>query len=163
MKSNFESLKKWGEKNQPHPLAGHELRFQRKLKRKNKPVKRMSTWFSIAASFLIILGLNISNETPAPSTLGFAAFYTEQIEQQLKRIETDYTQEFTQPISDSKQQLKALDEAYQQLTIELENNHNHPLLVKAMIENLQQQLALLTALEQQLLELKTQEYENKIL
>lgn len=163
MKSNFDSLKNWSEKRNPHPHLGHELRFQRKLKRQNKPVKRMIAWASIAASFLLILGVNFSAETTTSSSPGFAAFYTEQIQHQLKRIETDYPQEFQQPISDSKQQLIALHDAYEQLAIELENNHNHPLLIKAMIENLQQQLTLLSALEQQLLELKTQDYENKIL
>lgn len=148
---------------QAPPLEGHQLRFERKLQRHNKPVKRMLNWLSIAASITLLIGFSISPVIEQQEPPAFARFYTQQINRQLNTIEHKYTGEFSLPIEDSKQQLQALEKDYQLLLTQFNTQYSHPLLLNAMIENLQQQLQLLKELENHLEELKTLHYENEVL
>lgn len=148
---------------QAPPLEGHQLRFERKLQRQNKPVKRMLNWMSIAASITLLIGFSISPFIEQQEPPAFASFYTQQINRQLNTIEQKYTAEFSLPIEDSKQQLHALEKDYQLLLTQFNAHNNHPLLLNAMIENLQQQLQVLGELENHLKELKILHYENEVL
>lgn len=148
---------------QEPPLEGHHLRFERKIQRQNKPVKRMLNWVSIAASITLLVGLSISPIIEQQEHPAFARFYTQQINKQLNTIEQKYTKDFSLPIADGKQQLQTLERDYQLLLTQFNAHSNHPLLLNAMIENLQQQLQVLRELENNLKELKTLNYENEVL
>lgn len=158
----FESL---GEKiDRTKPLAGHDLRFQRKIERQNKPAASMFTWLSIAASLLLLIGLvNHMTTSPAPTSHEFTQFYEQQIECQLQQIEINYKEQFSLPVQDIKQQLLELDTDYKRLESAFNENHQHPLLLKAMIENLQHRLELLLETEELLYQRNSNHYENSTL
>lgn len=158
----FESLGERIEKTKP--LAGHELRFQRKIERQNQPATRMITWVSMAASLMLLIGLtNYATTSPAPPSHELTRFYEHQIERQLQQIEINYKEQFSLPIQDIKQQLVELDDAYKKLETAFNANHQHPLLLKAMIENLQHRLDLLLETEQLLYQRISTNYENSTL
>ena len=146
------------------PLAGHELRFQRKLERQNQPSAPMINWLSMAASLLLLIGLTSYNPTsPTQSSQTFTAYYEQQIEQQLQQIEINYEKKFSLPIHDIKQQLSELDREYKKLATAFNERHQHPLLLKAMIENLHHRLDLLIETEELLNQRNLANYENSIL
>ncbi len=78
-------------------------------------------------------------------------------------METTYKTDFSTPLQDIKFQLELLDTSYRQLETRFNDLEQHPLLLKAMIDNLQQQLELLNELEQALKARKENDYENSIL
>lgn len=158
----FESL---GERiERAKTLAGHELRFQRKIERQNQPARRMITWVSVAASLMLLIGLiHYATTSPAPPSHELTRFYEHQIERQLQHIEINYKEQFSIPIQDIKQQLVELDTAYKKLETAFNENHQHPLLLKAMIENLQHRLDLLLETEQLLYQRNSTNYENSTL
>ncbi len=164
MKSMNKQFQQLGKQALPPPLEGHHLRFQRKLQQQNKPIVRMMTWISIAASIAMVLGLSTSMlETSPSSSQELTHFYEMQIEAQLEVLEVSYQDLYALPLQDIKQELKRLDEDYKLLQVQFEQNHQHPLVLKAMIDNLQQQLTILSELEKTLNELKTIQHENELL
>ena len=85
------------------------------------------------------------------------------IQTQLHYLEINYQEDFAIPLQDIKSQLKALDEAYTGLESQFNEQNEHPLLLKAMIDNLQQRLDILNELEQVLKARNENDYENSIL
>lgn len=162
LEQQFKTLKSQTEKELP--LEGHQLRFQRKLAQHNRPTARLMTWISIAASIAIILGLSISTppETPKASA-PLTATYKAHIDAQLAHLVINYQTAFATPIQDIKLQLQELDQAYIVLETKFNELHQHPLLLKAMIDNLQQRLDILNELEQALKAQNENNYENSIL
>jgi len=164
IEQQFKALKSQTEKELP--LEGHQLRFQRKLTQHNRPTARLMTWISIAASITLILGLSINSLPEIPkASAPLTATYKAQIDTQLAYLEVNYQTAFATPIQDIKLQLQALDQAYIVLETKFKELNQHPLLLKAMIENLQQRLDILNELEQAL---KAQnendyDYENSVL
>ncbi|MGB2245678.1 MAG: hypothetical protein ACPH19_06075 [Flavobacteriaceae bacterium] len=148
----------------PYPLEGHELRFQRKLQQHNRPALKMYTWMSMAASIILILSLNVISFSEKPETnQQLTMFYEQQIAQHLEVLEASYSIDFDIAVRDLKSQLTILNGDYKTLVIAFEENHKHPLILKAMIENLRQQLTLLLELENNLNGIKTLRNENEIL
>lgn len=162
IEQQFKTLKNQTEKELP--LEGHQLRFQRKLTQHNRPAAKLMTWISIAASIALILGLSISTlpETPKASA-PLTATYKAQIDAQLTHLVINYQTAFATPIQDIKLQLQELDQAYIVLETKFNELHQHPLLLKAMIDNLQQRLDILNELEQALKAQNENNYENSIL
>ena len=162
LKQQFKALKSQME--QRPPLEGHQLRFQRKLEQQNRPAIKLITLISIAASFTLLLALNSATISETPKTSApLTSSYEAQILSQLHYLETTYQEDFAIPIQDIKSQLKALDEAYIGLESQLNEQNEHPLLLKAMIDNLQQRLDILNELEQVLKARNENDYENSIL
>jgi len=162
LEQQFKTLK--SETENELPIEGHQLRFQRKLAQHNRPTAKLMTWISIAASIALMLGLSINNlpEAPKASTL-LTATYQAQIDAQLANLEVNYQTAFATPIQDIKLQLNELDQAYKALETKFNEQHQHPLLLKAMIDNLQQRLDILNELEQALKTQNEHDYENSIL
>lgn len=135
LEQQFKTLK--SETENELPIEGHQLRFQRKLAQHNRPTAKLMTWISIAASIALMLGLSINNlpEAPKASTL-LTATYQAQIDAQLANLEVNYQTAFATPIQDIKLQLNELDQAYKALETKFNEQHQHPLLLKAMIDNL---------------------------
>ena len=162
LKQQFKALKSQME--QRLPLEGHQLRFQRKLEQQNRPAIKLMTWISISASFTLLLALNSATISETPKTSApLTSSYEAQILSQLHYLETTYQEDFAIPIQDIKSQLKALDEAYIGLESQFNEQNEHPLLLKAMIDNLQQRLDILNELEQVLKARNENDYENSIL
>ena len=102
--------------------------------------------------FFLFFGLS-NKQTPKavePHT-ELTLFYEQQINQQLVRLETTYSNRFEVPLRDVRAQMSVLDEEYKKLQASFNEQHQHPLLLlRAMIDNLQQRLEILIALEKQL-------------
>ena len=162
LEEKFKVLKGLTEKNPP--LAEHNLRFQRKLERHNRPALRLASWLSIAASIVLLLSLTTSR-LPATSKASdsLTLAYEAQIQSQLNFLEVNYQTTFATPLQDIKLQLNDLNQAYQKLATKFNEQNQHPLLFKAMIENLQHRLDLLNELELALEAQKENNYENSIL
>ena len=162
LEQQFKALKSQTENDLP--LEGHELRFQRKLAQHNRPTAKLVTWINIAASIALILGLSINSLPEKPkASAPLTATYKAQIDNQLAYLEMNYQTAHATPIQDIKLQLLELDQAYSMLETKFNEQHQHPLLLKAMIDNLQQRLAILNELEQALKAHKENDYENSIL
>lgn len=145
------------------PLEGHQLRFQRKLEQHNRPTARLMNWISIAASIVLLLGLGINVLPEAPKASNpLTTTYQAEIDTQLAFLEVNYKATFDTPIQDVKLQLLELDQAYKALETKFNKQHQHPLLLKAMIDNLQQRLDILNELEQALNAQNEHDYENSI-
>lgn len=164
MNSIDKQFKQLGKQTLPPPLEGHQLRFQRKLQQQNKPIVKMMTWISIAAIIAVIIGLSSASlENQTSSSHELTHFYEAQIDHQLQVLEMSYEEHYAVPFQDIRKQLSFLDEDYQSLQQQFDENHQHPLILKAMIDNLQQRLDILNELENKLNELKTDRYENELL
>lgn len=162
LEQQFKTLKSQTENQLP--LEGHQLRFQRKLAQHNRPIAKLMNWISIAASIALMLGLSINTLPEAPkASTPLTATYQAQIDAQLAYLEVNYQTAFATPIQDIKLQLNELDLAYKALEIKFNEQHQHPLLLKAMIDNLQQRLDILNELEQALKAQNKHDYENIIL
>ena len=158
----FKVLKGLTEKNPP--LAGHHLRFQRKLERHNRPALRLTTYLSIAASIVLLLSLTTSRLPAIPKASdSLTLAYEAQMQSQLNYLEVNYQATFATPLQDIKLQLNDLDQAYQKLATKFNEQNQHPLLLKAMIDNLQHRLDLLNELELALEAQNENNYENSIL
>ena len=162
LEQKFKVLKGLTEKNPP--LAGHHLRFQRKLERHNRPALRLTTYLSIAASIVLLLSLTTSRLPAIPKASdSLTLAYEAQMQSQLNYLEVNYQATFATPLQDIKLQLNDLDQAYQKLATKFNEQNQHPLLLKAMIDNLQHRLDLLNELELALEAQNENNYENSIL
>lgn len=162
LEKQFNALKSQSE--EQLPLEGHQLRFERKLEQHNRPAIKLTTWLSIAASLALLMGLSIrSLPSPIKASHPLSSTYENQIKAQLHYLETTYKTDFSTPLQDIKFQLELLNTSYRELETRFNDLEQHPLLLKAMIDNLQQQLELLNELEQALKARKENDYENSIL
>lgn len=162
LEKQFDALKRHSE--EILPLEGHQMRFQRKLEQHNRPAIKLTTWLSVAASLFVLLGLTTySLPRPVKASEQLTTTYKTQIEMQLQQLETSYQTDYAAPLLDIKFQLEELDNSYREMENRFNDFDQHPLLLKAMIDNLQQRLALLNELEQALQARKKNDYENSIL
>ena len=143
------------------PPSGHEKRFAKRLKGKQK-FKR--PYWSAAAVLLLLFGLGISqwpgqNSTNAELEVS-TTFYTQAIQTRLMHLEKNTPAVHAQSLEDAKTQLVILQEDYQRLQQQWQEGSPHPILLKALIQNLQQQLNLLQTLEKNLTTIEKNDYEN---
>ena len=131
------------------PMEGHALRFQLKLDRQNSPVVKLVTWI-YCCSLLFFWSRNKQTPKAVEPHTELTLFYEQQINQQLVRLETTYSNRFEVPLRDVRAQMSVLDEEYKKLQASFNEQHQHPLLLRAMIDNPQQRLEILIALEKQL-------------
>ena len=143
------------------PPLGHEKRFAKRLKGKQK-FKR--PYWSAAAVLLLLFGLGISQWLTQNSTHTelevSTTFYTQAIQTRLMHLEKNTPAVHAQSLADAKTQLAILQEDHQELQQQWQEGTPHPILLKALIKNLQQQLNLLHALEKNLMTLEKNDYEN---
>lgn len=159
----------------------HQNRFLKKLNEElhEEPKKSTFSWFSIAASVVVLLGLSfgaynffetdntdlppevVSTNTVETKSLGDVSpglkkvedYYLASINLELSKIKP--TAETKELFDDYLMQLNDLDEEYQRLSLELTESGPSELTVNALIDNLKFRLNLLYRLRAQLQELNT--------
>ena len=173
MKNSIEyllnSLARFLEKEKPR--AGHEQRFLAKLQGQKKAVKTSlfkAYYWSAAAlmgfvSFAAGSQFFAPSETPSNDFEKANVYFTQYIDKQLAAIDQEENSEYNVLITDGKEQLARLELEYQKLMDAFKNNAVHPLLIQAMIENLQHQSVVLYELEEKINTLKNTNYEKEVL
>jgi len=163
------------------PREGHQERFLQKLEFNNdapqKVVKinsKSKAWFkpfSIAASLVILLsiGLIVNNNTQtvdeqiaeiSPEVSQTQFYFASLVEQQIRELESNATEETQQIIADTMIQLKRLETNYQKLEQDLLSGGNSKLILNAMITNFQTRLDLLQDVIDQIDNIKTLKNQN---
>lgn len=92
-----------------------------------------------------------------------SVYYTQYIDKQLVAIGQEENAEYTVLIADGKEQLAQLELKYQELMNTFKSNAVHPLLIQAMMENLQHQSVVLNELKEKIDNLKNTNYEKEVL
>lgn len=148
--------KQWPELSPP---TGHEKRFAKRLRKRKSSFQ---PYWSAAAVVLLLMGLGIAQWSPKPSNEleVSTAFYTQAIQSRLGDLEENIPAVHAKSLADVKVQLNILHQDYLLLQTQWEEDSNHPLLLKALINNLQQQLNLLQALEKNINAVEKNDYEN---
>ncbi|PSR10672.1 MAG: hypothetical protein C7M88_01350 [Candidatus Arcticimaribacter sp.] len=173
MKNSIEyllnSLARFLEKEKPR--AGHEQRFLAKLQGQKKTMKTslFKTYYWSAAALIAFVSFAAGsqffapNVTPSNDFDKATVYYTQYIDKQLAAIDQEENAEYTVLIADGKEQLARLELEYQKLMDTFKNNAVHPLLIQAMIENLQHRSVVLYELEEKINTLKNTNYEKEVL
>ena len=165
----FKSLARFLEK---EPIkTGHEKRFLAKLQGQKRIVKRnhFKTYYWTAAALIALVSFAAGSQFFAPSIKPSndfdkaSVYYTQYIDKQLVAIDQEENAEYTVLIADGKEQLAQLELEYQKLMNAFKKNAVHPLLIQAMIENLQYQSVVLNELEERIDNLKNINYEKEVL
>ena len=114
---------------------------------------------AIAASkaLLVTLFIGVPKQDPgmqlaeiSPEMEETQSFFISTIQNELETIDAQRTDENKEIIDNALEQLKRLEEEYNQLTIELEHSEQDKRIVYAMINNFQQRIEVLQTLLQQL-------------
>ncbi|MDP5082173.1 MAG: hypothetical protein NWP87_05900 [Winogradskyella sp.] len=176
----FENLK--GKFDVNEPQSNHEFRFLEKLEANQVVVGtsqksytfRWKPFIAIAASIVLCLSVFISlnNENVAldlasvsPELSETQDFFTATIENELKKLNIERSPLTEQIITDALEQIKVLENNYQNLKTDLTESTNDQRVIFAMITNFQNRIDILnTVLEQiQIIkELKTTNYETSL-
>lgn len=143
------------------PPQGHEKRFAVRLKKRKSSFQ---SYWAAAAVLFIVVGFGIAQWSPKSSMENelevSTLFYTQAIKSRLVYLEENIPPLHAQSLMDAKQQLEFLHTDYLQLQKQWEEEPSHPLLLKALINNLQQQLNLLQSLEKNINAVEKNDYEN---
>ena len=173
MKNSIEyllnSLARFLEKEKPR--TGHEQRFLAKLQGQKKTIKTslFKTYYWSAAALIAFVSFAAGSqffapsETPSNDFEKANVYFTQYIDKQLAAIDQEENAEYTVLIADGKEQLARLELEYKKLMDAFKNNAVHPLLIQAMIENLQHQSVVLYELEEKINTLKNTNYEKEVL
>jgi len=151
--------------------TGHEKRFLAKLQGQKRIVKRnhFKTYYWTAAALVALVSFAAGSQffvlsvKPSNDFDKASVYYTQYIDKQLVAIDQEENAEYTVLIADGKEQLAQLELEYQKLMNAFKNNAAHPLLIQAMIENLQHQSVVLNELEEKIDNLKNINYEKEVL
>lgn len=154
------------------PTIGHFIRFEAKLHKGVKPRRSRAKFISLvsaAASIVLLIGIwlgtNISSQgmelaevsTEMEDTqMYFAAL----IEKELTTIENERNSDTEEIINDALEQLNTLENQYQNLKIELNENSEDKRIIYAMISNFQQRIDLLQEVLFQIESVKQQKEQN---
>jgi len=161
----FKNLENQFDVNEPN--IGHFNRFEAKL---NKPKKKnyfklfkIAGIISIAASIILFFGIWIgtsyNNEGLKLSSVSKKMNETENyfvntIQNEIQLIEKEKNSNNEVIINDAFKQLKILENQYQILTLDLQNNKSDSRIIYAMIANYQQRITVLQSLMKQLKDVK---------
>lgn len=150
------------------PKEGHTMRFMQKLNEQQKsPIKRLKLWkpLSIAASFLLLIGLGFSFLNPPPAKADLASispefaqtqqFFTSSIKRELASLKSEKTPETLVLIEDALHQMDILEKDYEILKKDLVKSGNDERVIYAMISNFQSRIDLLQLVLKQIEQLKT--------
>ena len=165
----FKSLARFLEKESIK--TGHEKRFLAKLQGQKRIVKRnhFKTYYWTAAALVALVSFAAGSQffvlsvKPSNDFDKASVYYTQYIDKQLDAIDREENAEYTVLIADGKEQLAQLELEYQKLMNAFKKNAVHPLLIQAMIENLQHQSVVLNELEEKIDNLKNINYEKEVL
>ena len=127
------------------PIAqGHRERFELRIAQKRSRLF-LRTVLPSAASFLLLVALSIVGQFEImnlPSD-NAASYFNQEIDSRFHTIQTTYGKDYGYTVEKTRKHLTRLDLEYKRLEKEFLNKHEHPLLLKAMIENLHQRLRIL--------------------
>jgi uncharacterized protein YneF (UPF0154 family) len=159
------------------PEAGHFDRFRSRMEEapNRKPsVRRLVATLAIAASLLLFggvwIGYFISSQGMELSQVSTEMAETESyfiatIERELQALEDQRDTDTEQIISDALSQMKRLEDHYDTLRIELQENPDNEQIIHAMIANFQSRITLLQDVLNQIeqhKELKNPNHENYV-
>lgn len=152
------------------PKTGHKIRFEKRLKaqQKKRSVHFIRTIYWAAATVALLISYTASvqffNPKPivSPEFDEAITYYTQYIDKQIAEIEHPNNIEYIAIIDDAKEQLQQLEAEYKRLISEFSSETFHPLLIQAMVENLQHQATVLRKLEVKINSLKKTNYEKEI-
>jgi hypothetical protein len=176
----FKNLKGAFDVNEPKP--NHELRFLDKLKANdgvaNASIKssrfKWKPFIAIAASIVLCFSvfLSLQNESEAldlasvsPELSQTQDFFTATIKYELKKLEKERSPLTEQIILDALEQIKLLENNYQNLKSDLTDSTNDQRIIYAMISNFQNRIDILNTVLEQIeiiKELKTNTNETTI-
>ena len=173
MKNSIEyllnSLARFLEKEKPR--TGHEQRFLAKLQGQEKTMKTslFKKYYRSAAALIALVSFAAGSQffvlsvKPSSDFDKASVYYTQYIDKQLVAIGQEENAEYTVLIADGKEQLAQLELKYQELMNAFKSNAVHPLLIQAMMENLQHQSVVLNELKEKIDNLKNTNYEKEVL
>ncbi|MCF6224390.1 MAG: hypothetical protein L3J34_11770 [Flavobacteriaceae bacterium] len=149
------------------PNIGHFNRFEAKLADQSihakKTIRTQWHWLAIAASVILVFGywLGNNNDNTGLELADVSAkmeetqnFYAATIHKEIEQIQGQKTIENQVIINDAFDQLKILEDHYQQLKIELKESNEDKRVIFAMISNYQKRLEVLQNLVDQLEDFK---------
>lgn len=143
------------------PAAGHQERFLQKLQAQQKGITtqrpRQNWWrpLAIAASFALLCGLGLKlfwNPLPSmqeqvaqisPEASKSQFYFTNLVNEQVKKLEANSSPENKQLIDDTLEQLQKLEQDYKKMEQDLINGGNSKMILSAMITNFQTRIDLL--------------------
>ncbi|MFQ3341805.1 MAG: hypothetical protein ACI9TK_001479 [Flavobacteriaceae bacterium] len=169
-KSIKKAFENWAsEQGYPSLPKGHEQRFLKRLKRQKSSYSRRVVW-QWAAVALFCFGLSQTyrfiSVKPSEEVLRFQqaeTHFTTLINQQLEQLATYDHPKAPRFLESSQKQIKRIQNNYKTLYLKWEAEPNQPQLIQALITNLKTQINLLENLQDQLINIKKNEDENKIL
>lgn len=150
------------------PNAGHLERFKSKLnpgsnKKSGIKIIQMIPWLIAAASVVLLVtvwmgnintqkGLELADVSPKMQET--QTYFEATIRNEIKKIDQAKTPENQEIINDGFEQLKKLEDNYQELMVELKESGENKRVIFAMITNFQQRVGVLQTILTQLEELE---------
>lgn len=161
------AFEKWAESLAVPPLPeSHEDLFLKRLVQKKRYQQRRSAmqWAAVALLFLSLgSGVFLSQPELEPEIIQFQraeSYLTQMIQEQVVQIEKVKLPGSKKLIENSKRKLVQLQNDYQELYQDWDENENQPLFINALILNLRTQLQLLEDIQGQLMLIQQKDYDQ---
>jgi len=148
------------------PALGHLKRFEAKLLKQKKTQKTKSVlwkYFAVAASFALLIIFEMRQNKPV-NGLELATvsekmaetqdYFTLAIKERIENIDKEKNKDTQKIIDDALLELQKIEQNYQQLKIDLQENSNENNIIYAMIENFQQRIIVLENVLKQIKNIK---------
>jgi len=163
----YKVFEKWAESLEVPPLPeSHEDLFLKRLVQKKRYQQRRSAmqWAAVALLFLSLgSGVFLSQPELEPEIVQFQraeSYLTQMIQEQVVQIEKVKLPGSKKLIENSKRKLVQLQNDYQELYQDWDENENQPLFINALILNLRTQLQLLEDIQGQLMLIQQKDYDQ---
>ena len=163
----YKVFEKWAESQEVPPLPeSHEDLFLKRLVQKKRYQQRRSAmqWAAVALLFLSLgSGVFLSQPELEPEIVQFQraeSYLTQMIQEQVVQIEKVKLPGSKKLIEISKRKLVQLQNDYQELYQDWDENENQPLFINALILNLRTQLQLLVDIQGQLILIQQKDYDQ---
>lgn len=163
----YQAFEKWAESQEVPPLPeSHEDLFLKRLVQKKRYQQRRSAmqWAAVALLFLSLgSGVFLSQPELEPEIVQFQraeSYLTQMIQEQVVQIEKVKLPGSKKLIENSKRKLVQLQNDYQELYQDWDENENQPLFINALILNLRTQLQLLEDIQGQLMLIQQKDYDQ---
>ena len=163
----YKVFEKWAESLEVPPLPeSHEDLFLKRLVQKKRYQQRRSAmqWAAVALLFLNLgSGVFLSQPELEPEIVQFQraeSYLTQMIQEQVVQIEKVKLPGSKKLIENSKRKLVQLQNDYQELYQDWDENENQPLFINALILNLRTQLQLLEDIQGQLMLIQQKDYDQ---
>ena len=163
----YKVFEKWAESQEVPPLPeSHEDLFLKRLVQKKRYQQRRSAmqWAAVALLFLSLgSGVFLSQPELEPEIVQFQraeSYLTQMIQEQVVQIEKVKLPGSKKLIENSKRKLMQLQNDYQELYQDWNENENQPLFINALILNLRTQLQLLEDIQGQLMLIQQKDYDQ---